>query len=80
MEITISAEELELRCLELIDQVEAGESTVLITKNGRPIARMTPMPATVELLGSMCGTVVYEGDIISPIEGVWDLKEETESD
>jgi antitoxin (DNA-binding transcriptional repressor) of toxin-antitoxin stability system len=40
---TISAEELELNCLEIIDQVEAKWLTFVITKDGKPIALMMPV-------------------------------------
>jgi prevent-host-death family protein len=48
LQITISAEELQLRCDELIDQVAAGGLTVVITKDGQPIAMLIPIPAEVE--------------------------------
>jgi antitoxin (DNA-binding transcriptional repressor) of toxin-antitoxin stability system len=48
MQITITAEELESRCLELIDQVEADGLIVVITKDDRPIAMLMPIPANAE--------------------------------
>jgi prevent-host-death family protein len=59
MQITISTEELELRCLELIDQVEAEGLTVVVTKDGRPIAMLIPIPAEVEPVGNL--QVIPEG-------------------
>jgi antitoxin (DNA-binding transcriptional repressor) of toxin-antitoxin stability system len=41
---TISAEELELNCLEMIDLVAEKGFTYVITKNGKPIAKMEPVP------------------------------------
>jgi len=38
---TVQASEAKTRLLQLLDEVEAGE-TVLITRHGRPIARITP--------------------------------------
>jgi prevent-host-death family protein len=75
MQITISTDELESRCDELIDHVETNGLTVVITKNNQPIAKLMPITAEAEPFGSILGSVVSEGDIISPIEGVWDLKE-----
>jgi antitoxin (DNA-binding transcriptional repressor) of toxin-antitoxin stability system len=43
MQITISAEELESRCLEPIDQVEAEGITVVVTKDGHAIVILMPM-------------------------------------
>jgi prevent-host-death family protein len=75
MQITISAEELESRCDELLDQVAAEGLTVVVTKDGRPVAKLMPVPVEAELFGAMRGSGIVKGDIISPIEGVWELKE-----
>lgn len=75
MQITISAEELKSRCDELLDQVAADGITLVLTKDGRPVAKLVPMSTEAELFGAIRGSGVVEGDIISPIEGVWDLKE-----
>jgi prevent-host-death family protein len=75
MQITVSAEELELRCDELIDQVAAEGLTLVITKEGHPIAKLMPIQAEAEPFGAMHRSGAVEEDIISPIEGVWDLKE-----
>ncbi len=40
----ISAEELELNCLEMIDLVAEKGFIYVITKNGEPIAKMKPVP------------------------------------
>jgi prevent-host-death family protein len=42
MEKTISIEEAEARFESLIDEVEAGEE-YLITRDGRPVARLVPV-------------------------------------
>jgi antitoxin (DNA-binding transcriptional repressor) of toxin-antitoxin stability system len=53
MQITISAEELESRCDELIDQVAAEGLTVVVTKDGRAIAMLKPIPDEVVLVDNM---------------------------
>ncbi len=80
MRTTISAEELEASCLELIDQVAEEGQIFVITKDGRPIAKMMPMPPGVEMFGAMRASGPGEEDIISPIEGVCELKELADPD
>jgi hypothetical protein len=50
---TVSAEEFELNCLRMIDLVEEKGFAYVITKDGRPIARMESVRAEPEALGVM---------------------------
>jgi len=72
MATTIAAGEFKAKCLKLLDQVEAGRETLVITQHGRPVARVMPMPAQENIVGSMKGSVLWMGDIISPIDVEWD--------
>ncbi len=64
---SIPAGEFKARCLALLDRVaETGEELV-VTKRGRPVARLLP----VEQPPALRGSVVWEGDLISPIEEDW---------
>jgi prevent-host-death family protein len=59
-------------CLALMDRVHDERVHVVITKHGKPVARL--VPADVEApsaLGFMRGTVVAEGDIVSPDFEAW---------
>lgn len=47
-----------------------------VTKFGKPVAKLVPMPPVVELRGALKGTVLYEGDIISPLDVEWDANKE----
>ena len=64
-EKTVPVSEFKAKCLRILD--ELGPGGVLITKRGRPIARV--LPATVvdnqKLIGSMAGSIEVEGDILS---------------
>lgn len=48
---TVSVEELQLNCLEIIDLVEKKGYTYVITKNGRPFVMMKPVAAESEAPG-----------------------------
>ncbi|MFN0314849.1 MAG: type II toxin-antitoxin system Phd/YefM family antitoxin [Burkholderiales bacterium] len=64
----ISAVEFKAQCLKLMDQVARTRETVIITKRGKPVAKLIPADEIKRrLFGCMAGTVTYEGDIVSPI-------------
>ena len=72
MQATIAAGEFKSKCLKLLDQVATERQTLVITKHGRAVAQVVPMPPKVDPFGSMRGSVLYEGDIISPFENEWE--------
>ncbi len=69
---TIPAGEFKTKCLQLLDEVAASREPLVVTKFGRPVAQVVPMPPKSKLFGSMKGTVLYEGDIISPLDVEWE--------
>ncbi len=73
MEITAS--EFKAHCLELLDRVRDHKETIVITKRGKPVARLLPIgdgpPRSI--LGSLSGLGVTTGDIVAPVEGLWEL-------
>jgi len=48
---TVTAEELELNCLEMIDLVEEKGFIYVITRDGKPIAKMIPAPPGADQAG-----------------------------
>ncbi|MFH1462787.1 MAG: type II toxin-antitoxin system prevent-host-death family antitoxin [Pseudomonadota bacterium] len=72
MEIT--AGEFKARCLRLMDEVRDTGREVVITKRGKPVARLVPVCDDVEssVFGCMKGTVEIVGDIIAPLEEEWE--------
>ena len=67
----IATGEFKARCLKLLDEVAESGETLVITKRGRAVARLVPMPGNRELFGALAGSVVREDDIVSPIEEDW---------
>ena len=72
MAATIPAGEFKAKCLKLLDEVAEKRQTLVITKHGKPVAQLVPVPAEKNIIGAMCGSVLWEGDIISPIEVEWE--------
>ena len=72
---TIKASEFKAKCLKLMDEVAQTGEELVITKNARPIARLVPYqirPAT--LFGVDQDKLEILGDIISPLEEIWEAQ------
>ena len=68
----INATEFKTKCLKLMDEVAKTHETIVITKRGKPIAKLVPVEPEKEAqpsyFGCMAGTIKITGDIMAPIE------------
>ena len=70
---TMAAGSFKTHCLAVIDEVNKKHETVVITKHGKPMAKLVPIPeAKDSIFGSMRGKGKIIGDIVSPITPVED--------
>jgi prevent-host-death family protein len=72
----ISAAEFKARCLRIMDDVQATRETIVITKKGRPVAKLVPVEVPSEdFLGRLTGLIQISGDIETPAEPVesWEV-------
>jgi prevent-host-death family protein len=68
----VSAAQFKAECLRLMDVVEKTRQPIVITKHGRPVAQLVPIPAdTGSLFGYMSGTVTINGDVMAPLDVEW---------
>ena len=68
-EQTVGAIEFTARCLELLDRVAATGNAIIITKRGKPMARLTPVASRRRsLVGALKGYIRVTGDIIAPVD------------
>ena len=68
---TLPAGEFKARCLAVMEEVRKNREPVLITRRGKPVAKLVPADKTrEELIGRLEGIVSITGDIESPIEAV----------
>lgn len=74
MATTIGAGEFKAKCLRLLDEVALRHEELIITKRGRPIAKLVPVRPDRALFGAMAGTVTRQGDIVSPIGEPWEAE------
>jgi prevent-host-death family protein len=70
----VGAAEFKARCLELVDRVAATGNAIIITRRGKPVARLTPVTSKRRrsLVGALKGHVRITGDIIAPVDVPWD--------
>jgi len=64
-ETTLPVSEFKAKCLRLLDEVAHHGHTLIITKRGRPVARVSPVRASAATVrGSWKGLVEVRGDIV----------------
>ena len=76
---TIAAGQFKATCLALLDEVQRERKEIIVTKRGKPVARIVPVEDPVEekipnLFGRMKGSGIIIGDIVSPIGEIWDAE------
>jgi prevent-host-death family protein len=67
---TLPAGIFKAQCLALMDEVEATREPIVITKRGRPVARLVPVEVEKDdIFGFMAGkgTITILGDIVEPV-------------
>ena len=57
------------KCLALFDEVEARGRSFVITKRGRPVARVVPL--AIDGRG-LRGSLVHEDDLLAPVDVDWE--------
>lgn len=69
----IAAGQFKAQCLKLMDQVQSHQEEIIITKHGKPVAKLVPFEETsASALGFLKGTVFNIDDIVSPIDEAWE--------
>lgn len=71
---TIAAGEFKARCLELMDRVRETRTEYIVTKHGKPVAKLVPCDPPKrpkKVFGSMRGRARIHVETFSPIPGEW---------
>ena len=64
---TIPAGTFKTNCLALMDEVQAKRETLVITKHGKPVAKLVPVDSEEDdIFGFYAGKIRITGDIIEP--------------
>ena len=68
----IAAGEFKARCLQLMDEVDMTGVEIVITKRGKPVAKLVPVEKEKpSAFGSLKGTVKIHGDIVNSDPDDW---------
>lgn len=70
----LAAGEFKATCLSLMDEVAATGREIVITKRGKPVAKLVPYrtkPKAKSIFGALAHTGEIIGDIVSPTPEYW---------
>lgn len=71
--ILIAAGKFKAECLQLMDLVAKNGSELVITKRGKPVAKLVPVDERpVDLFGYLSGELNIIGDVTEPVGERWD--------
>ena len=78
MSQTVTISTFKATCLRLLDEVNKTGESLLITRNGEPIALVSPPPAPPRAdgwIGFMKDKLAIKGDVVSPAsdEAEWEV-------
>ena len=75
---TMGAGAFKAKCLSIIDDVHANGGELIITKRGKPMAKLVPIAQEKKetIFGALRGLATIEGDIVSPIVEPWEWDED----
>jgi prevent-host-death family protein len=69
----VGAGEFKARCLQLIDEVSHSRVPIIVTKHGKPLAKLIPyLEEPVSLFGCMKDSVVIYGNILDGTGEAWE--------
>lgn len=77
----INASEFRTKCLKLLDEVAASGEEIVITKRGKPIARLVPYRNRPEsIFGIDRQSMRIQGDIVAPLNVEWEAMQDDQSE
>lgn len=76
--VKIPAGKFKAECLKLMDKVAKHHTEIIITKRGKPVARLLPVKTDIKAVGAwgwMKNSVEVVSDIVSPVDVKWKVDE-----
>lgn len=72
---SMAVSEFKAHALRALDEVAKSRESILVTKRGKPLARVVPFDEKEESQpGKLAHALVFEGDIVSPLgEEMWEV-------
>lgn len=72
--VTISVTDFKAHCLEILREVHDEGVQYTVTKHNKSIAQVLPPPKTGNEENPLRGSVLFEDDIVSPIDEAWEAE------
>lgn len=73
---SIQAGHFKSKCLQLMDEVQEKHISIIITKHGKPVAKLVPLnDIPIDFFGCLKNTVTIKKDIVAPIDTSWESNE-----
>lgn len=70
---SIPAGQFKTHCLRLMDEVRQNHGEIVVTKHGKPVARLVPYEeAPPDVFGFMRGTLLDYEDVVGPSGVIWE--------
>jgi prevent-host-death family protein len=71
--MNIAAGIFKAECLKLMDRVKTTHEEIVISKHGKPVARLVPVEDVPEhsILGMLAGTAQLKDDLVASTGEVW---------
>lgn len=75
---TMAAGAFKTHCLSVLDDVHHRHEEIIITKRGKPVAKLVPVGENKpeSIFGFLKGQIQIVGDIVSPIVEPWEWDED----
>ena len=69
----VAAGKFKAQCLALLDEVARDHETIVVTKRGKPVAKITAVTdGQADLRERLKGSILREEDIVSPVPFTWE--------
>jgi len=71
----MAAAEFKAHCLQVLDEVQQSGKSLIVTKRGKPVARIVPIPKTNpgSLYGCLRDMLKIQGDLVESTGEMWEV-------
>jgi prevent-host-death family protein len=75
--MNISASKFKSKCLQIMDDLQKSREEVIVTKRGRPVAKLVPLAEETgrSIYGFLKGSAIYGEDLVEPTGESWEADE-----
>jgi len=71
--MNVSAADFKTHCLRYMDWTHSKREEIIITKRGKPVAKLVPLSDPEQpLFGRLRGSATLHGNLIDPVDISWD--------